>query len=77
MRQWLLRRQRVADTNATSPTLYQIQEPVDTGTGGVEAEAAPEIRFAARLDPGETTIVLASVPDRDEVAIEHSSVHHA
>jgi hypothetical protein len=77
MRQWLLRRKLAADENAAPPTLYQNQQPVDTGTGGVsETEAASEIRFAARLDPGETTIELAPLADGEEVAIEHSSDQH-
>jgi PASTA domain len=77
MRQWLLRRKRLADEDAAPPTLYQRQQPVDTGTGGVQTEAAPEFRFAARLYPGETTIVLVPRPDGEEVAIEQSSDQHA
>jgi hypothetical protein len=78
MRQWLLRRELVVEENAAPPTHYQIEQPADTGTSGVsETEMAPEIKFAARLEPGETTIVLAPHSDGDEVAIEHSSDHHA
>ena len=77
MRQWLLRRKPLADEGAAPPTLYQHQQPVDTGTGGVETEAAPEIRFAARLYAGETTIALVPHPDGEEVAIEQSSDQHA
>jgi PASTA domain len=77
MHQWLLRRKLAADENAAPPTLYQNQQPVDTGTGAVsETEAASEIRFAARLDPGETTIELGPLADGEEVAIEHSSDQH-
>jgi PASTA domain len=77
MRQWLLRREPAADENAAPPTLYQSQEPVEIGVGGVSStEAAPEIRFAARLEPGETTIELAPLADGEEVAIEHSSDQH-
>jgi len=76
MRQWLGRREPAAGVNAAPPTLYQHQEPVETAVGGVsETGAAPEIRFAARLYPGETTIVLAPLPDGDEAAI--ASDHHA
>ena len=71
MRQWLRRRKRLADDDAP-PTLYQRQQPVDTG--GVQTEAAPEFRFAARLYSGETTIAL--VPRREAVAIEQSSDQH-
>jgi hypothetical protein len=74
MRQWLLRR-KLADEDATPPTLYQCQQPVDTG--GVQTEAAPEFRFAARLYSGETTITLVPRPDGEEVAIEQSSDQHA
>lgn len=78
MRRWLLRREPAADENAAPPTLTQHQQPVETSAGGIsETEAAPEIRFAARLYPGETTIALAPLADGDEVAIEQSSDHHA
>ncbi len=77
MRQWLLRRKRLADEDHAPPTFYQRQQPVDTGTGGVQTEAAPEFRFAARLYPGETTIALVPRPDGEAVASEQSSDHHA
>jgi hypothetical protein len=77
MRQWLLRRKLVVDEDAAPPTLYQHQQPVDTGTGGVQTEAAPEFRFAARLYAGETTIALVPHPDSEAVAIEQSSDQHA
>jgi hypothetical protein len=78
MRQWLLRREQVTDESAARPTLRRYQQPVETRAGGVSATgAAPEIRFAARLEPGETAIVLAPPADGDEVAIERSSDHHA
>ena len=77
MRQWLLRRKLVIDEDAAPPLLYQHQQPVDTGTGGVQTEAAPEFRFAARLYAGETTIALVPHPDGEEVAIEQSSDQHA
>lgn len=77
MRQWLLRRTLAADKNAAPLTLSQHQQPVEIGAGVSEIEAVPEIRFAARLDPGETTIAFASLPDDDEVSIEHSSDHYA
>ena len=75
MRQWLLRRKRLADEDDAPPTLYQRQQPVDTG--GVQTEAAPEFRFAARLYSGETTIALVPRPDGEAVAIEQSSDQHA
>jgi hypothetical protein len=75
MRQWLLRRKRLADEDAAPPTLYQRQQPLDSG--GVQTEAAPEFRFAARLYSGETTIALVPRPDGEAVAIEQSSDQHA
>jgi len=77
MRQWLLRRKLVIDEDAAPPLLYQHQQPVDTDTGGVQTEAAPEFRFAARLYAGETTIALVPRPDGEAVAIEQSSDQHA
>ncbi|MET0794624.1 MAG: hypothetical protein ABW061_24095 [Polyangiaceae bacterium] len=78
IRQWPLRRELAADENAAPTILSQHPQPVETSAGGVsEASAAPEIRFSARLEPGESTIVFAALPDGDEVAIEHSSDHHA
>ncbi len=54
MRQWQRRRMLAADDNpALPPAPYQHQPPVETA---FEKEAMPDIRFAARLDPGETTI---------------------
>jgi hypothetical protein len=78
MRQRLPRREPAAEVNAAPPTPSQRQQSVETGAGGVsETGAAPEIRFAARRDPGETTIALAPLPDGAEAAIEHSNDHHA
>ena len=75
MRQWQLRRMLAADDKpALPPALYQPQQPVETAS---QTEAMPEIRFAARLDPGETTIELAPLADSEEVAIEQSSDQHA
>jgi hypothetical protein len=78
MRQWLRRREPAADVIAAPPPLYQHQQPVETGAGDVSATgAAAEIRFAARREPGETTIVMAPLLDADQVAIEQASDHHA
>lgn len=78
MRQWLRRREPAADEYAAPPTLSQHQQPVETSAGGdSETGAAHEVRFAARRDPGETTIVFAPLPGGGEVAIERSSDHHA
>jgi hypothetical protein len=77
MRQWLLRRAPMADASAVLPTLSQHQHPVEIGAGGVSEVAVPEFRFAARREPGETTIVFAPRPGGDAVAIEHDSDGHA
>ena len=75
MHQWQRRRMLAADDNpALPPEPYQHQPPVEIE---LETEAMPEIRFAARLDPGETTIELAPLADSEEVAIEQSSDQHA
>ena len=79
MRQRLLRGQLVVDENALRPKLAQRQHPVDqrpaeSGARGLsETGASSESRFAARLVPAATTIVLVPLPDADEVSIEHSS----
>ncbi len=78
MHQWQLRRKLAADEKiALPPALYRHQQPLGTDAGGFETEAMPEIRFAARLDPGETTIELVSLDDTETVASEHSSDQHA
>ncbi len=75
MRQWQLRRLLAADDNpALPPALHQHQQPVQTA---LKTEAMPEIRFAAHLEPGETTIEFAPLLDSDAVAIEQSSDEHA
>lgn len=75
MRQWQLRRVLAADDNpALPPALYQHQQPVETA---LKTEAMPDIRFAARLEPGETTIEFAPLVDSEAVAIEQSSDQHA
>ena len=75
MRQWQLRRMLAADANPALPAaLYQHQQPVETT---LRTEAMPEIRFAARLDPGETTIEFAPLVDNEADAIEQSSGQHA
>ena len=78
VRQWLLRRKLAADENAAPPPPSRHQQRVETGAGGVsETGAAREIRFATRLDMGETMIEWGPLPDGDPVAIEHLSDHHA
>ena len=72
MRQWQLRRMLAADDHPPNPPAYQ--HPVETA---LKTEAMPEIRFAARLAPGETTIEFAPLVDSDAVAIEQSSDEHA
>jgi len=81
MRQRLLRGQRTGGENMP-PTLPPRQQPVDqrpaeSGTCGLsEPGASSESGFAARLAPAATTIVLAPLPDADEISTEHSSDYH-
>ena len=56
------------------PADYRPQPPLETA---LEKAAVPEIRFTARLDPGETTIEMAPLADSEAVAIEHSNDQHA
>ena len=77
-RQWLLRRKLAADEEAAPPMPSERQQRIEPSAGSTsESGAVPEISFAARLDPGETTIEWGPLPDDDQVAIEHSSDHHA
>ena len=68
MRQWHRRRMLAADDNPRLPPVSYPRQPVETG---LQTEAMPHIRFAARLDPGEATIEW--VADSEEVAIEQST----
>ena len=69
--QWQRRRMLAADDKLALPLEpYQHQPPVEIE---LEIEAMPDIRFAARLDPGETTIELAPLADSEAVAFEQSS----
>jgi hypothetical protein len=83
MRQRLLRGQLAVGENAPAPTLPQRQQPVDQrpaesdACGLSETGASSEIRFAARLVPAGTTIVLAPLPDTDGISVEHSRDYHA
>jgi hypothetical protein len=82
-RQRLLRAQPTVGENAPAPMLPQRQQPVDqrpaesTACGLSETRASSEIRFAARLVPAATTIVLAPLADADGISIEHSNEYHA
>ena len=83
MRRRLLRGQMEVGASVPPPTLPQRQPPVDErpaescSSGLSETGASSEIRFAARLVPVATTIMLAPLPDADEISIEHSSDYHA
>jgi hypothetical protein len=83
MRQRLLRAQLAVGEHAPAPTLPEPQQPVDQrpaesdACGLSETGGPSEIRFAARLVPAATTIVLAPLPDADGISIEHSSDYHA
>lgn len=75
MRRWLLRRELMAEQSAAAPAVYQ-KQPVDVGSGAVATEMVPEVRFAARRDPGETTIEFVALADDEAAAIEQSSEQH-
>ena len=75
MRQWLLRRGLMADQSAAAAALDQNQ-PVDTASGMSAIQVVPEVRFAARRDPGETTIEFVPFADDEAVAIEQWSEQH-
>lgn len=70
MRRWLVRRSP-ADAVSAMP----IDSAIAISTPPTAAPA-PEIRFAARLDPGETTIEFTAPPDADETTLEHSRELH-
>ena len=75
MRQWLLRRESMADEIVAAPTRNQNQS-VDTASVALAADLVAEVRFAARRDPGETTIEFVALADDEAVAIEQSSEQH-
>ena len=76
MHQLLRRKLSGARTAAAStPSPHQTVETV--GVGVASETEAPEIRFAARLVPVETTIAFSPVPDAEELATEHWSDHYA
>ena len=66
----------MADEKAAAPPTFYRNEPVDTAAGVAATEVAPEVRFAARRDPAETTIELAPLADDEAVATEQSSEKH-
>jgi hypothetical protein len=70
MRQRLLRRERTFRV-AVPTKRDEPPHPVNSLAGGaMEAGAAPEMSFAARLYPGEITITLDPLTDSDQVAFE-------
>lgn len=74
-RRWFLRRQPTEDVELPAPTRAAPAEIVGMVAVPV-TETAPEIRFAARLDAGETTIEFAAPSDADETTMEHSRELH-
>lgn len=71
-RRLFLKRQPTADVEPPVPARPEPAEIVAVPV----AETAPEIRFAARLDVGETTIEFAAPSDTDETTMEHSRELH-
>lgn len=72
MRRWLLGRQRpTLDIEPTVPVNFS---PVEIAVADVPA---PEIKFIARHEAGETAIQFAAPADADEATLEVSNDHHA
>ncbi|HKO68819.1 MAG TPA: PASTA domain-containing protein, partial [Burkholderiaceae bacterium] len=82
MRRTLLARSRVIDT---APAEHVEIAPVKIDDSQVAAEVRavaaieppPEIKFTARLEPGETTIKFADLLEDEEAAIEYSRDQYA
>lgn len=75
MRRWLLSREPAIDIEPAAPTDSSMSA---TGIGIVPAaEPAPDVRFVARVDAGETTIEFTALSDIDETTVEDSREHHA
>jgi hypothetical protein len=71
MRQRLLRGVRATRKDPLSTTPDEHQRPIGFGDSDVtETGATPEMSFAARLYPGEVTIVLDPPNDSDQFALE-------
>jgi hypothetical protein len=72
VREWWARRQSEVTAQAiAAPPL----EPA-AATVSAAATPAPEIRFAARFDPGEVTIEFSGSSDPEETTKEYSSAQH-
>jgi hypothetical protein len=66
-----------AAANASSTSAAVDQRPAESDARGLGTGASSEIRFAARLVPAATTIVLEPLPDAEGISIEHSSDYDA
>ena len=75
MRKWLLRREALADEIVDAPAPYQKQS-IDAVRVAPAPDDSAEVRFAARREPGETTIEFATFADDEAAAIEQSSEQH-
>ncbi|MGZ9075933.1 MAG: PASTA domain-containing protein [Burkholderiaceae bacterium] len=89
-RRWFMRRRPMEDFELLAPVRIAPTEIDDAAVAAAvpapvpavvllavpSAETVPEIRFAARLDVGETTVELAAPSDADEMTIEHSRELH-
>ncbi|MGH6610412.1 MAG: PASTA domain-containing protein, partial [Burkholderiaceae bacterium] len=77
MRRALLARSRAIDT-ASAEHVDIAPAEIDSSQAAAEVhkvaaiERPPEIKFTARLDPGETTIEFTDLPEDEEAAIEFS-----
>ncbi len=79
-RRWFVRRRPTEDveplSRAAPAEIKLVAVPVAVSAAGPLAANAPEIKFTARLDEGETTIEFAAPSDADETTIEHSRELH-
>ena len=76
---WLTRRWFIRQTPAEDlePVAAARAAPTKIGIGAVRVpETAPDVRLAARLDMGETTIEFAAPADTDETTMEYSRELH-
>lgn len=65
-----------APLSASGPAAEPVATPVAIPVAIPAAAAVPEVRFAARLEVGETTVEFAAPSDADEMTLEYSRELH-
>jgi beta-lactam-binding protein with PASTA domain len=76
---WVMRRRALGREPAADADAFAAVDvaPADVATAGIVSSVpAPEIRVAARLDAGETTIEFTAPLEADEMTLEHSRELH-